>query len=475
MRTVNPDDLDELAKLLDGRGGLQDKLDEAFTRASRLGVTAKVSALRPLRSWACDTAPDLRRRATVARLEEGHPEAGLLWAGFRSKELSRVQVAQMNPEDLALACAVATSSDPASSKFKRESNESLDDWLPRLRAHAISRVSGLDNYEPLVRGALKAASEWHSLSRAGILVTSQGAALTRVFVNNAVVRGPWKRLKVPLGLSLRRSNVQFIKDWGSQLIRVRPVKSLSAPGTWLPSRIGALFQRSSAYQAVTRIPVMGIVRDRMLGRGYDVMRTSVPARAASVNTLVNFAIGSDELARRYGGKTHARVAVQRAAQARLTTVGKAVFQEARKGGASRSSAFSGALKGATRTAGFFRTAGVLGGLYGTGRSAVNVALQGNPKEAFKREGAGYVADVAEVGFNASLTAATVAPNPVTIGLAVGTGLVYAGAKVVANWDEVKAGASKAASWAGKKAAQVGKETLNAAKDLAKKADPRNWF
>lgn len=151
MRTVNPDDLDELAKLLDGRGGLQDKLDEAFTRASRLGVTAKVSALRPLRSWACDTAPDLRRRATVARLEEGHPEAGPLWAGFRSKELSRVQVAQMNPEDLALACAVATSSDPASSKFKRESNESLDDWLLRLRAHAISRVSGLDNYEPLVR------------------------------------------------------------------------------------------------------------------------------------------------------------------------------------------------------------------------------------------------------------------------------------------------------------------------------------
>ncbi|MFC7468463.1 hypothetical protein ACFQVA_14250 [Actinomadura keratinilytica] len=106
---------------------------------------------------------------------------------------------------------------------------------------------------------------------------------------------------------------------------------------------------------------------------------------------------------------------------------------------------------------------------------MNVALQGNPKEAFKREGAGYVADVAEVGFNASLTAATVAPNPVTIGLAVGTGLVYAGAKVVANWDEVKAGASKAASWAGKKAAQVGKETLNAAKDLAKKADPRNWI
>ncbi|WP_405561092.1 hypothetical protein [Streptomyces sp. NBC_01180] len=66
----------------------------------------------------------------------------------------------------------------------------------------------------------------------------------------------------------------------------------------------------------------------------------------------------------------------------------------------------------------------------TGFSTANVIAQGNPVAAFKREGAGYVADVAEAGFNASMTAAMIAPNPVTIGLAVGFGVVYGGAKIV---------------------------------------------
>ncbi|MET7936466.1 hypothetical protein [Streptomyces sp. NPDC005322] len=38
-----------------------------------------------------------------------------------------------------------------------------------------------------------------------------------------------------------------------------------------------------------------------------------------------------------------------------------------------------------------------------------------------------------------MTAAMVAPNPVTIGLAVGTGLVYGGAKVVEHWKDIKEG------------------------------------
>ena len=87
MRNVNPDDLDQLAKLLDGRGGVQDKVDEAFTRASRLGVTSKLTTLKPLSGWVKDTAPDLRKRAVYARLESGDPQAGLMWAGFSAKEI----------------------------------------------------------------------------------------------------------------------------------------------------------------------------------------------------------------------------------------------------------------------------------------------------------------------------------------------------------------------------------------------------
>lgn len=95
--------------------------------------------------------------------------------------------------------------------------------------------------------------------------------------------------------------------------------------------------------------------------------------------------------------------------------------------------------------------------------------QGNPVDAFKRNGAGYVADIAEVGFNASLTAAMVAPNPITIGLAVGTGLIYGGAKVVEHWDDIKKGAGEAANWVGDKAADLGKSIAKS------KANPMNWF
>lgn len=93
--------------------------------------------------------------------------------------------------------------------------------------------------------------------------------------------------------------------------------------------------------------------------------------------------------------------------------------------------------------GMMRGLGVLGGAASTAAGAYNLYQQGNPIDAFEREGAGYVADVAETAFSASTTAFLIAPNPVTGALAVGTGLVWAGAEVVDHWDEISDGASKA--------------------------------
>lgn len=90
-----------------------------------------------------------------------------------------------------------------------------------------------------------------------------------------------------------------------------------------------------------------------------------------------------------------------------------------------------------------RVLGVAGGVFSTGVGVHNLIQQGNPVDAFQREGAGYVADVAETAFSASTTAFLIAPNPVTGALAVGSGLVWAGAEVVDHWDEISEGASKA--------------------------------
>ncbi|MFC7467335.1 hypothetical protein ACFQVA_06595 [Actinomadura keratinilytica] len=83
----NPQDLEHLAKLLDGRGSLRDKLDEAFTRASHLGVRDRLAPLRPMSKWTDDTAVDLRRRAAILRAEDGDPKAAALYAGFTPAEL----------------------------------------------------------------------------------------------------------------------------------------------------------------------------------------------------------------------------------------------------------------------------------------------------------------------------------------------------------------------------------------------------
>ncbi len=93
--------------------------------------------------------------------------------------------------------------------------------------------------------------------------------------------------------------------------------------------------------------------------------------------------------------------------------------------------------------GAMRGLGVAGGAFSTATGAYNLYQQGNPVDAFEREGAGYVADVAETAFSASSTAFLVAPNPVTATLAVTSGVVWAGAEIVDNWDSISEGAGDA--------------------------------
>ncbi len=471
VRTVNPQDLEQLAKLLDGRGGLSDKLDEAFTRASNLGVTSKLTTLRPLRSWVSDTAPDLRKRATFARLEDGDPEAGLRWAGFTDKDLAKYKGEGLTPDALLLANSVAASDDPNAESFKRQENESLKDWVTRIQANALSRIPGLGPHEQTIERMIKAVGDYGSIVAAGTVFTVQGASLTKVLVGNSLKQGALRTWKTRLGVTMRASNLGWVRSAGNWLVGVRPpIRSLSAPGAWLPGRLGALFQQSSLYQNLSRVPLTSGVRATWLGTGYDALRRSSLARNLRVNPAINFLVGHDGLAARYGGVTHSGQAVTRSAQASLTTVGRNLFT-ARGGMANPGSSLRFAAAGTAKAAGFLRGAGVVGGVVSTGVSAANVISQGNPVDAFKRNGAGYVADVAEVGFNASLTAAMVAPNPITIGAAVVTGAIYGGAKIVENWDDIKKGAGKAVDWAKDK----GGKLVDGAKDLAKKADPRNWF
>jgi len=123
--------------------------------------------------------------------------------------------------------------------------------------------------------------------------------------------------------------------------------------------------------------------------------------------------------------------------------------------------------------GAMRTLGVVGGVVNTGIGVHDLIQQGNPVEAFKRDGAAYVADVAETAFSASTTAFLVAPNPVTAGLAVGTGLVWAGAEVVDHWDEISETASDVQDEISETASDVWDGAGDVASDVG--GTVKGWF
>ncbi|MEV4924398.1 PE-PGRS family protein [Streptomyces roseoverticillatus] len=479
MRNVNPDELDQLAKLLDERGGVQDKLDEAFTRAQTLGVSDKLAALKPMRSWTTDTAPDLRKRAVIARLEDGDPTAGLKWAGFSAKDIARAGVAYFAPDILVIANAMATSDSTRGHAFRREPGESLDDWVDRMRAHEIARIPGLEPYEKQIQEVL---GSWGDIK--GVLGHGGRAAFYSVYVpktliTNSLAQGYLQTKKLQLaGLMQRLPNGRWwvpnqVGVWGQNWARTAPVvRSLSAPGTWLPGQLGQLASGSAVFQRARSWPVVGMFISDQLGAQWNTLLShgamSTPLiRGYSGQQIVRALVGNDELAALHGARTHAGQIPGRAAQASLWKVTRNVSMDARMlEGKGRLPALGEGLKVAGKTGGALRGLGVVGGVYSTGYSAVNLWKQGDPTTKFKtrESGAKYVADWAELGFNASLTAATVAPNPITLGAVAITGGVYVGAKAVEHAKEIKEYGGKAVDWVGGKA-----------KSLAKKANPMNWF
>ncbi|ESP96486.1 hypothetical protein EES44_10995 [Streptomyces sp. ADI96-15] len=382
-RMGNPKDLEHLAKLLDGRGSLRDKLDEAFTRASHLGVRDRLAPLRPMSKWTDDTAVDLRRRAAILRAEDGDPKAAALYAGFSPAELKGVA---LPPDAMLIANASVANSDAFDPGWlKRKPGETLQDWLQRIPGDATAKISGNENLGEVV----------------GDYINLTALAST--------VPGAFKMAAAgTMGLIKYFRKGDFLKAPGTTLAQILKGKAPS----YIPGRIARLGASIGS-------------------------RTPAP--------VLNALTGKDSLAA-LSGKTWAW-------EANLLKVGKNANALSRATGAGRLAGFASGAGTALRTAGWWRGAGIAGSAASTVIGAVDVIQEGNPVEAFKRDKAGYVSKVSGVAFNASLTAAMIAPNPVTIGAAAVTGVVYGVSSIVDNWDTVKKFPGKVAdagAWAGRK-------------------------
>lgn len=442
-----------------------------------------------MQTWAMESAPDMRARATLVRLDNGDPTAGLRWAGFSAQDLAKGGAVAVTPGILFLANAVATSNDPKATTLRRRPNESLNDYADRLKAHAFATIPALKSHEEEIKEVIGAWGDVKGVSGRGAITVFHGANLTRVLVGNSVAQGALKSAKFKTAAFMRWLPMKY--DWmpnelGGLGRAVQgwnpPIRSLAAPGTWLPSKLGALASGSATYQNASRIPfTRGLIGDQWSRLSASIRESralTTPLRFGFTgNQAIDFLVGSDKVAKMYGGMTHSGVMPGSAGQASLWKVGRNSFKDSRLLGKGRLSSMGSGVKFAGRAGGFLRGAGVVGGVASTTYSAANVWAQGNPADHFdtREHGAKYVADVAEVGFNASLTAATVAPNPFTIGAVAVTDGVYVGAKVVEHWDDIKKGAGQAWKATGDAAKAVVKDPVGSAKKVGHALNPKNWF
>lgn len=188
-RLVNPKDLEQLAKLLDGRGGLADKLDEAFTRASTLGVSGKLSSLRPMRTWVSDTGPELRKKAAYARLEDGDPLAGLLLAGFTPEQLKDRK--NLPPDLLLVANAAAANEGELDNDWlKKKDGETLDDWLVRVQGDAVTQMTGNEKLGKAVSTYIEGAANLSAFFTSSTTAILGGKSLISYFKSSKVLNAP---------------------------------------------------------------------------------------------------------------------------------------------------------------------------------------------------------------------------------------------------------------------------------------------
>ncbi|WP_240136183.1 hypothetical protein [Streptomyces sp. MUM 178J] len=130
---------------------------------------------------------------------------------------------------------------------------------------------------------------------------------------------------------------------------------------------------------------------------------------------------------------------------------------------------SGGLANAAKAAGAMRGLGIVGSAGATVYGVVNLSTYDSEKISNNPDK--FASDLTGTAFNASLTAAMVAPNPVTVGLAVGTGVAYAGALVWENREEIGEAWDKTTDWAGDTASDIGSGIASGAKKVGSFLNP----
>ena len=478
----------------DALTSLAGDLPGLLSAADGLGVGGEVAQLRAAPTWASETAVDLRARVgLVERLEHGD-------TSFTSFKVSPEELRQMAGASMpvdeqlyALEAAEKARDKGESGILDWDGAQNFSDWIEKVEARALEHLPLLDDKGELIEKGIHAFAEYQHLLQAGGMASLAVTNLSKTQAYSLLFKVT-SRWGETAATALEARNMALRAEWlrkgiaAVDSLYLSGKRTLFAPGTtmpWLKAQAVKYVLKSQSFEealaaarsaTVTGAPAQltrwaqflnePFVRDNM-DRLVAIAKAPAVGRIANITGIVFGHPWQTEIVNAAG--VTEKVVVARNATNLL--------------GVAR---VDGLLE-AGKVAGGLRILGVAGSALATGDSAlglVNSFRSGEAQEAWTHGGAGgkakVIGDVAEVGFNASLTAAMIAPNPVTWGAVAVTGVVYGGARLVEHWDDVTDAVGDAAEWTGDKvsdAADAVGDTISDGFDAVKdsKLNPGNWF
>lgn len=492
-------DKEVLAATATALGKVSDDVPALLRRADGLDVGYAVSGLRAAPAWAGDTQTDLLARiGLIQRMEDGN-------LSFDGMTLDQSMAAHIAGASATVSTSMTDLKVASLLKYRKDGSiddswawqpgqENFSDYLARIESKAGADAMGRPDLQPKINAALNAVNEVRGLVTAG-------AASTAAFT-------------------------QLITKGGSRFLTWAATKGLLDPVTGklasadanVTTRLANAFnsgveyfnKRQGIQNAWTRPGAFKFKLAEKLGlRGLDTARNFDEWYTTAASKLTKYGVGGEPagpttfakiLQSRFGqqAKGWIETALKSNAGSLLITKGGAaidfVFGKpwtgvvngqtvnyVRQGGNLLNVAGAEGFGTAVKTAGAFRVLGVAGGAFATVDSAWGIAANWDEETKAWTEGgtkgkAKVIGDFAEVGFNASLTAAMIAPNPITLGAVAVTGLVYGGARLVEHWDDVTKKMGEVKDWAADRVDDAAKWAGDRLDDL-KKSDlnPMNWF
>lgn len=458
-------------------------LPDLVARAGALDARGEMAGLTEAPDWARHTATDLRARIGVLeQIEQSSPTFG--GVAMTADQARAIAGQSLSVEEALLATTVVA---PAADAWAETDPANLQEWFEQMQAEALRRLADLDDAEVAetlvdvfngVRNIVGASEA--TVASVTALVVKGGPALASWLARRQIIAPGLTRL-AETSPGLANALAGGLKTADDYYLRTRT--QFTYPGSFVPNATQGMLLRTA-----------GIVEDfdgwvaRMSGavKPFQVKEKVVPtllARALQTRPGVQATTWvSDLLKNPATGQ-----ALQRAATWGNNVFGRPwtnpVTTTVYGRGASNllTVARTSGLGTAAATAGGLRLLGAAGSGIATVDGAVGLVRNWDENGELWENGdtadrAHVVGEYAEFAFNASMTAALVAPNPVTLGLVAVTGVVWAGAEVVEHWDDISAAAGQAADWAGDRAEDASEwvgDQVDAVKESS--LNPMNWF